>query len=72
MAWSYVPREPTVSELLLFHTGAPELVLHSGPLNELDGRCCAHHTKFRIKTTKNQRTLKPLAPEAEQSTFVTL
>ena len=27
-------------ELSLFQTGAPELVLHWGPLKELDGRYC--------------------------------
>lgn len=67
-----VPREPTVSELLLFHTGAPELVLHSGPLNELDGRCCAHHTKFRIKTTKTNALSTPSHQRHSTAQHVTL
>jgi fructose-1,6-bisphosphatase/sedoheptulose 1,7-bisphosphatase-like protein len=36
-----IPRDPTVRELSLFQTGAPELVLHCGPLKELDGRYCS-------------------------------
>lgn len=34
------PRSPTVSELLLFHTGAPELVVQCGLLNADEGRYC--------------------------------
>jgi hypothetical protein len=50
-----IPRDPTVRELSLFQTGAPELVLHCGPLKELDGRYCrAQQRSTRLSEPKQK------------------
>jgi hypothetical protein len=56
-----VPRSPTVREALLFHTGAPELVVQKFELCALDGRNCKTCTyvlsfhKMKFGTKKNPR-----------------
>lgn len=47
-----IPRVPTVKELLLFHTGAPEFVVMKGELNALDGRYCTIINQSNVQTSK--------------------
>ena len=51
-------------ELSLFQTGAPELVLHMGPLKELDGRYCTRATTQKPQFSSEPKARTPL-PDSE-------
>lgn len=52
-----IPLVPTVKELLLFQTGAPEFVVQKGELKALDGRYCI--TQSTSKQTESDNLFTP-------------